>query len=58
MAGVWYNTTEKGGGEMLRIGICDDNREARFALRCALERLLDGRETAFFEFSAGEGLLH
>ena len=44
---------------MLRIGICDDVLEARFALRCALERVLErqGEEAAFFEFSGGEGLL-
>lgn len=44
---------------MLRIGICDDVQEARFALRCALERVLErqGEEAAFFEFSGGEGLL-
>lgn len=44
---------------MLRIDICDDVQEARFALRCALERVLErqGEEAAFFEFSGGEGLL-
>ena len=44
---------------MLRIGICDDMQEARFALRCALERALEQRnmEAEFFEFSAGEWLL-
>ena len=44
---------------MLRIGICDDVQEARFALRCALERVLEMRnmEAEFFEFSAGEWLL-
>ena len=44
---------------MLRIGICDDMQEARFGLRCALERALEQRNTegTFFEFSAGEGLL-
>lgn len=44
---------------MLRIGICDDQSEARLALRAALERALDQRHTQgeFFEFSAGERLL-
>ena len=44
---------------MLRIGICDDMQDARFALRCALERALEQRnmEAEFFEFSAGEWLL-
>lgn len=44
---------------MLRIGICDDMQDARFALRCALERVLETRnmEAEFFEFSAGEWLL-
>ena len=44
---------------MLRIGICDDMQDARFALRCALERSLEQRnmEAEFFEFSAGEWLL-
>ena len=44
---------------MLRIGICDDMQDARFALRCALERALEKKnmEARFFEFSAGEWLL-
>ena len=44
---------------MLRIAICDDNADARLALRSALERLMEERRTegSFFEFSTGEGLL-
>ncbi len=44
---------------MLRIGICDDRLDARFALRCALERVLERKNmaAAFYEFSAGERLL-
>ena len=44
---------------MLVIGICDDVQEARFALRCTLERVLERQreETVFYEFSGGEGLL-
>ena len=44
---------------MLCIGICDDSYDARFALRSALERLLEPRrQTArILEFSSGEGLL-
>lgn len=44
---------------MLRIGICDDMQEARFTLRCALERAVEKKtmEASFFEFSAGERLL-
>ena len=44
---------------MLRIGICDDSPEARFALQSALERQLEGRgvEASIFAFSSGEGLL-
>ena len=50
---------EKGGMSMLRIGICDDQPDARFSLRCALERAGEkqGMELAFWEFSAGERLL-
>lgn len=42
---------------MLCIGICDDSYDARFALRSALERLLEPRrQTArILEFSSGEG---
>ncbi|MFV0400302.1 MAG: LytR/AlgR family response regulator transcription factor [Oscillospiraceae bacterium] len=44
---------------MLRIGICDDEENARFAMRCALERVLETREIecSFYEFSAGDRLL-
>lgn len=44
---------------MLCIGICDDNYDARLALRAALERLLEDSQpqTRFLEFSSGEGLL-
>lgn len=44
---------------MLRIGICDDELQARLALHSALERALDRRRSQgeFFEFSTGEGLL-
>ncbi len=44
---------------MLRIGICDDELQARLALRSALERALDRRrsQAQFFEFSTGEGFL-
>ncbi len=45
---------------MLRIGICDDELQARLALRSALERALVRRrsqQAQFFEFSTGEGLL-
>ena len=43
----------------MQIGICDDNAEARLALRAALERAFDRRrsEGVFLEFSSGEGLL-
>lgn len=45
---------------MLRIGICDDQPDARFSLRCALERAAERRkiELSFWEFSAGERLLN
>ena len=45
---------------MLRIGICDDLADARLALRSLLERILEKRKVQgqFFEFSAGETLLH
>ncbi len=44
---------------MLRIGICDDSPEARFALQTALERQLEekGIEQTIFAYSSGEGLL-
>ena len=44
---------------MLQIGICDDSREARQALRWALERLLEMQaiQSQIFEFSSGEGVL-
>lgn len=44
---------------MLCIGICDDSYDARFALRSALERLLEPRQQTarILEFSSGEGLL-
>lgn len=44
---------------MLCIGICDDSYDARFALRSALERLLEPRRqiARILEFSSGEGLL-
>lgn len=44
---------------MLSIGICDDNYDARFSLRSALERLLveSSGQARFLEFSSGEGLL-
>lgn len=44
---------------MLRIGICDDNIDARLSLRWTLERILERRRMkgTFFEFSSGEGLL-
>lgn len=43
----------------MQIGICDDSADARLALRAALERALDRRQSegAFLEFSSGEGLL-
>lgn len=44
---------------MLRIGICDDLEDARFALRAAIERILESRKVSaqIFEFSSGETLL-
>lgn len=44
---------------MLRIGICDDNSEARFVLRSSLERISEARsiETVIYEFSSGENAL-
>ncbi|MNW34140.1 Sensory transduction protein LytR [compost metagenome] len=44
---------------MLRIGICDDMQEARYALCCSLERILELRaiENTIYEFSSGDRLL-
>lgn len=44
---------------MLGIGICDDEQEARFTLRCAVERHLERADIPYviYEFSSGEGLL-
>ena len=44
---------------MLRIGICDDQAQARLLLRSALERILDEQnvQAQCFEFSSGETLL-
>lgn len=44
---------------MLSIGICDDNLDARLALRSGLERILEQNRTEarLLEFSSGEGLL-
>ena len=44
---------------MFSIGICDDQYDARLALRAALERLLEpkGQKARMLEFSSGEGLL-
>ena len=56
---LWYNHTRTLVGKealpMLCIGICDDSYDARFALRSALERLLEPRrQTArILEFSSG-----
>ena len=43
----------------MQIGICDDDAEARLALRAALERAFDRRrsEGVFLEFSSGEGMI-
>lgn len=45
---------------VLRIGICDDLADARLVLRSMLERILENQKVPaqFFEFSAGETLLH
>jgi len=45
---------------MLRIGLCDDNQDARLNLYGALERSLEKQnmQARFLEFSSGEGLLH
>lgn len=44
---------------MLQIGICDDQQQARLALRWTLERLIERREiqSQIYEFSSGEGVL-
>lgn len=44
---------------MLRIGICDDERDMRFALRYKLERIFEvrGLEYEIYEFSSGDRLL-
>lgn len=44
---------------MLRIGLCDDVKDARFTLRCALERILEVRavEADIYEFTSGDRLL-
>ena len=43
---------------MLRIGICDDEKEMRFALRYKLERILETRsiDSEIYEFSLGDRL--
>lgn len=44
---------------MLRIGICDDQNEAREVLRFELEKLLiEGEEEIVYEFSTGVGAVH
>lgn len=44
---------------MLRIGVCDDEKEMRFTLRFKLERLLEMRnvEGEIYEFSLGDRLI-
>ncbi len=44
---------------MLQIGLCDDVQDARFALRCTLERTLEARaiEACLYEFTSGDSLL-
>lgn len=40
---------------MIRIGICDDEAEARDGLRFALEKVLrEGREEIVYEFVSGK----
>lgn len=43
---------------MLRIGICDDEQAARFALRCGVERCLERADVPYtlYEFSSAEGV--
>lgn len=44
---------------MLRIGICDDESNARDALRCTLDYLLREDEgKVYYEFSSGEGVVN
>lgn len=57
---LWYNrnrTVRRSVMPMLAIGLCDDNYDARLALRAALERLLEtqGQRARLLEFSSGEG---
>lgn len=44
---------------MFRIGICDDEQGARFALRCALERHLERADMSYviYDFSSADGFL-
>ncbi len=44
---------------MMRIGICDDEIQARQDLRMEVERILEARSTeyAVYDFSSGEGLI-
>lgn len=44
---------------MLRIGICDDDSEARFLLKTSLERIAEARsiDILVYEFSSGENTL-
>ncbi len=44
---------------MIRIGICDDEIQARQELRAEVERILEARSTGYavYDFSSGEGLL-
>lgn len=50
------NNTRQNGGTMLRIGICDDELNARDALRIQLEKIMtEGSEEIVYEFSSGGG---
>lgn len=44
---------------MLRIGICDDEQDARFALHCAVERCLEREDIPYviYDFSSADGFL-
>lgn len=44
---------------MLRIGICDDEKDARFALRCAVQRHLERADIPYvmYEYSSADGFL-